>query len=78
MEGRRAGRAGGPCFQMKNVNCRRAGGQHRRQAEWRAGGLYKKAVRRAAKKDQSKASRHFAQPSLSRLGEKNANTKTSR
>jgi len=28
--------------------------------------------------DQSKASRHFAQPSLSRLGEKTANTKKSR
>jgi len=27
---------------------------------------------------QSKASRHFAQPSLSRFGEKNAQTKTNR
>jgi len=28
--------------------------------------------------DQSKASRHFAQPSVSRFGEKNAKTKTNR
>ena len=28
--------------------------------------------------NQSKASRHFAQPSLSRFGEKNAKTKTNR
>jgi len=41
-----AGRAGGPCFQMKNENCRRAAQKIRQN-----GGLHKKAVRRAAKKD---------------------------
>jgi len=53
--------------------------------------LHKLPLNRAAGKDrisaehisyadsnQSKASRHFAQPSLSRLGEKTANTETSR
>jgi len=43
----RAGRAGGPCFQMEKVNFRRAGGLlHTRQK----GRLHKKAVRRAAEK----------------------------
>ena len=43
-------RAGAPCFQMKNMNCRRAGGLHRRQkggpagcTKRRCGGLRKRA-----------------------------------
>ena len=35
----KAGWTGEPCFQMKNVNCRRDGGLHRRQK----GGLHKTA-----------------------------------
>jgi len=38
--------AGGPCFQMKNVNFLRAA----RKTEGQAGGLHKKAVKRAAEK----------------------------
>jgi len=45
-KGRQAGRAGGPCFQMKNVNFRRAA----QKTEGRAGGLHKKAVQRAVDK----------------------------
>ena len=50
----RAGRAGGPCFQMKNVNCRRAAQKTRQKGgptgctKKRCGGLRKRAVRRAA------------------------------
>jgi len=42
----RAGRAGGPCFQMKNVNFRRAA----LKTEGQAGGLHKKAVRQVVEK----------------------------
>ena len=42
----RAGGSGGLCFQMKNVNFRKAA----LKTEGRAGGLHKKAVRRVAEK----------------------------
>jgi len=56
----RAGQAGGPCFHMVKVDFRRAAAH---KTEGRAGGLHKKAVRRAAEKGRPPA-RPFPQLSL--------------
>ena len=63
MEGRRAGRAGGPCFQMEKVNFRRAGGLLHTRQKGGPAGCTKKAVRRAAEKG-SPPARPYPQPSL--------------